>query len=205
MDDSEGRKSAREDYESDADEVSTLRWTARRMEASDDDGLDDMEEVRERHRRSAIGFDGESDGLGGAPEYDNELSDEDELEEATVIVDVELEELSQEEYDEGARQDMVLVNQRKKKIERKEGFVPRSAWFYMHDDRFQARSSNRSRGAIIELKSSNCTEEQKWMHDKFEAMGQQETLDNSLMHPYKNCYMLNNNDFAFSKLHCLKW
>ncbi|XP_043724488.1 protein MLN51 homolog [Telopea speciosissima] len=86
------------DYESDPEEA-LLPLTMRRREASDDEEGDE-EEIEKSPRndpRSVIGSDGESEGEGGAPGYDDEESEIEEEEE-------EEEEEEVEEVDEGERE-----------------------------------------------------------------------------------------------------
>lgn len=135
MADSEEVKSGEAEYESDeADGVSALRWTARRMEASDDDE-DGSEELKDKYRWSCAGLPrDESDGGKGASECYDDLD-------GRVFFGEELEEVSQEEEEEELQETVRRVNKakEKKKAVSDEVSVPRSGWFYMHDDRFLSR------------------------------------------------------------------
>lgn len=86
------------EYESDPEEA-MLSLAMRRREASDDEEGDgeEREKPRKLDRRVEIGSDGESDGQGGVPAYDDEEYEiEEEEEEGEVVVGEEVEEVEEE-------------------------------------------------------------------------------------------------------------
>ncbi|KAJ9168391.1 hypothetical protein P3X46_019921 [Hevea brasiliensis] len=158
-------------------EDSGPHWAMRRRKASDDDD-DRTSEEEERDVRTDgrvfAGFDDELDGVGGAPENedDEEISHFNELE---VVGEEEQVLVLEDEEDEGFKRDEdERDEEEKKEKEKKALIVPRMGAFYMHDDRFEGNSSGRRMTSggrnLWEFK-----DERKWQHDKFEEMTLQES------------------------------
>eukprot|EP00262_Sarcandra_glabra_P000193 TRINITY_DN10285_c0_g1_i1.p1 TRINITY_DN10285_c0_g1~~TRINITY_DN10285_c0_g1_i1.p1 ORF type:complete len:658 (-),score=139.38 TRINITY_DN10285_c0_g1_i1:420-2393(-) len=176
------------DYESDPEEA-LLPLTMRRREASDDeDGEGDEREKPVRvDPRVVIGSDGESDGQGGAPGYEDEESEIEEEEE-----EIEEEEFEERvsEGDNGAEEVEVPAvlpesggdlegfretNQGEEEKKENEPFaVPTAGAFYMHDDRFRDNGGGGGRGRQRRTPGGRKLWESKdnraWVHDRFEEM-----------------------------------
>ncbi|KAJ1437945.1 Btz domain [Sesbania bispinosa] len=199
MADSDEMKSADADHDSDDDGVSALRWTARRLEATDDDDVLGQEQVEEEYWWSSDDLLDDEECEGGVTgekleeEYrwsSDDLLDDDECEGGVTrdkleeeyrwssddlldddegeggVAGGELEEVNREE---GELREVLHVNKEEgKKPVNDDISVPRYGKFYMHDDRFQSSCYGRRRGTKIGVKLWNCTDEQKWKHDKFE-------------------------------------
>ncbi|KAK9269649.1 hypothetical protein L1049_001426 [Liquidambar formosana] len=131
---------AEEEYESDLEEA-MLPFTMRRRKASDDDDHGEPE-YRGRSFRSDRGVgicsDGESEGLGGAPECDfeeDEFEEEEEEEEEDEVKGEVMEELS--EFEEKSVEAALVIRIEEEKKEREACVTPMVGAFYMHDDRFR--------------------------------------------------------------------
>lgn len=157
MADTEEKKVQEDEAEYESDSEAALLWAMRRKEASDEESEEEGKESRERFWRARIGGDDESDGLGGAMEYDDEESYIDELE-----VDDDLEEEMEEEVkreaqvslgggDEDRVSEVVLVKQESEEALR----VPTAGKFYMHDDRFGAKRFGQRRYFNLYLEYMN--------------------------------------------------
>uniref|UniRef100_A0A2N9H1T6 Btz domain-containing protein n=1 Tax=Fagus sylvatica TaxID=28930 RepID=A0A2N9H1T6_FAGSY len=167
MADTEEKKVQEDEAEYESDSEAALLWAMRRKEASDEESEEEGKESRERFWRARIGGDDESDGLGGAMEYDDEESYIDELE-----VDDDLEEEMEEEVereaqvslgggDEDRVSEVVLVKQESEEALR----VPTAGKFYMHDDRFGAKRFGQRRGTPGRMGLWKPRDELPWKHD----------------------------------------
>ncbi|XP_058111486.1 protein MLN51 homolog isoform X2 [Magnolia sinica] len=186
------------EYESDPEE-SVLPLAMRRREASDDEDGDAEEAGREKKpvARAGIASDGESDGQGGAPGYEDEES---EIEEEEEEEEEEGEEVEEEEEleDEGGEFEVpeaaveavavaessgeaVAAGSRGKnqgaEEEKKESepfAVPTAGAFYMHDDRFRENGGGRHRRTPGGRKLWESKDNREWVHDRFEEMNLQD-------------------------------
>ncbi|CAL1414460.1 unnamed protein product [Linum trigynum] len=163
----------------DGSDEEDLKWcrVRRRTESSDDDG-----EVREDNDDPSVSsagaeFGDDSDGLGAAPEPEDEASpyyfdelgvgdgeDEDEGEGASRTVEFAAMAAERQMRSEGEEDKEQSERDRK---EREAVAVPRSGAFFMHDDRTSHRGRGRQNygaGRLIEH------DEGKWQHDKFEEI-----------------------------------
>ncbi|KAE9613935.1 putative Btz domain-containing protein [Lupinus albus] len=178
MEDSDERKSFQSEYESDADGPSLLRWTARRIEASDDDDSFDFEGevVKRKFRWGSLCDESESE-CNGEPEY---------FEGGVVVMGEELEQVSQKEKEEEIHETVRIVKGEENKV-MSPYFVPKHGFFYMHDDRFQSnRRYGRRRGSMIPKNGWDWTDEQKWKHDKFEDITDNNAPKNHHQHKREN-------------------
>ncbi|EEF34184.1 protein MLN51 homolog [Ricinus communis] len=189
------------EYESDPEEEKRLLGM-RRREASSDDEEDEVEEKHRVDRRGPIRSD-ESDGEGGAADYDDDEEEELEEEEEEVYEEEEEEIYEDEEEDDthgnekrvGGRDSAVEVKEkaeedgveekgmegRMEEGEDEEGkkenepfAVPTAGAFYMHDDRFRDNAGGRHRRTYGGRKLWESKDDKKWGHDKFEEMNLQE-------------------------------
>ncbi|XP_059596749.1 protein MLN51 homolog isoform X4 [Vitis vinifera] len=160
--------------ENDSDD-SMLPMARRRREASDED--DDGSEFEDRARsrtvdRSArFGSGNESDGLSEAQLSDNDeesYTEEEEVDEVEVLV-----ELPESDAERTGLHGEDKRNEEKMNLE--PFLVPKFGSFYLHDDRSRDTGGRgRRRRVVSGSKLWETKDEQKWGHDKFEEMMQQE-------------------------------
>ncbi|KAL5973012.1 hypothetical protein ACLOJK_039819 [Asimina triloba] len=185
------------DYESDPEE-SVLPLAMRRREASDDEEEGDDEGGGRESRslpRAGIASDGESDGQGGAPAYDDEESeiddDEEEIEEEgeeAEEVGIEEEQVEEEfenmevaaAAESGGQAAAVASGGKSRGVEEEkresEPFaVPTAGAFYMHDDRFRDNGGGRHRRTPGGRKLWESKDNREWVHDRFEELNLQDS------------------------------
>ncbi|KAJ1689454.1 hypothetical protein LUZ63_013609 [Rhynchospora breviuscula] len=185
-----------EEYESDPEDL-PLPAMRRREAASDDEedesdgGEDPPQEKNESVMARDARSDGDSDGQGGAEEYDDDdVDDYDELEEEYDELGEEYEEELEEENRNGVvgekregelggdnregngEENRDEENKEGEKKENEPYAVPTAGAFYMHDDRFQenGRGGRRRRMHGGGRKIWNPKDERAWVHDRFEEM-----------------------------------
>ncbi|GLU09833.1 hypothetical protein SLE2022_266720 [Rubroshorea leprosula] len=165
------------EYESESEDLAL--FLLRRREATDDDEeVEDCETVVSINRKLRMDYGDESDGLDGLPEYYDDVSYIDELEElAEEVTDDFCGVKEPGDYEKGRAEDEVTAMKLRSEMERDASSVPKVGGFYMHDDRFGFGRGPRQRQNwnLWELK-----EEAKWKHDKFEEMKLQETHNTEL-------------------------
>ncbi|KAK4780250.1 hypothetical protein SAY87_016356 [Trapa incisa] len=194
------------EYESDPEEAKRSLVMRRRRVASDDEDSEAevvAEQERERPDRVVSIHSDESDGQGGAADYDDgeeeylEEEEEDiynEEEELEDCEEVQLQDIEKEGVrnrvgekqvavagvSENVSEDFVdgplncQINQEGEKKVKEPFAVPTAGAFYMHDDRFRDNAGGRHRRTFAGRRLWESKDERKWGHDKFEEMSMQE-------------------------------
>ncbi|XP_060167346.1 protein MLN51 homolog [Lycium barbarum] len=170
--DDEGEKTPKKvddvEYESDEEEAK-LSLKMRRREASDDEEGEKTEKPLRR-----VDSDDESEGQGGAAEYDEEEIEEeyvDEGNEESGVVEEEDGVVKEVlgELRSGMEDGSGVVLGEEKKVNEPYA-VPTAGAFYMHDDRFRDNAGGRHRRTFGGRKLWESKDDWKWGHDKFEEL-----------------------------------
>ncbi|XP_077210281.1 protein MLN51 homolog isoform X2 [Tasmannia lanceolata] len=188
------------EYESDPEEA-IVPLTMRRRVASDDEDGDGEEREKQSSidLRVGIGSDGESDGQGGAPgyeDYESQIEEEEEedggVEEVEEFeervseggedddnarVEIDGPDASPESGGDGRRSGGEETGKNEGEEEKKESepfSVPTAGAFYMHDDRFRNSGGGRHRRTPGGRKLWESKDDRAWVHDRFEEMNLQD-------------------------------
>lgn len=176
-----------EEYVSDPDDALP---EMRRREASDDEG---SEEER-RPPRARIEPNHDDDGQGAPEDYEGEVEDEEEEEYYDDLLEEEVGEGLEEEYDgravppkevadgQGEEGEKAVVEGEEadgeEKKEQEPFAVPTSGAFYMHDDRFAENGRGGGRRRMLGgRKLWDAKDDQAWVHDRFEELNVHDTFE----------------------------
>ncbi|GKV06560.1 hypothetical protein SLEP1_g18436 [Rubroshorea leprosula] len=133
------------EYESESEDLA-LFFLRRREATDDDEEVEDCETVVSINRKLRMDYGDESDGLDGLPEYYDDVSYIDELEElADEVTDDFCGEKEPGDYEKGRAEDEVTAMKLRREMERDASSVPKVGAFYMHDDRFGFGRGRRQR------------------------------------------------------------